>query len=220
MIHVETENQAIRNTKIAEENGADGVFLINHRISHKELQKVYLAVRNQFPKFWIGLNFLDLQREHALALMPRDANALWADDGGVHEAPTKGLAPRHGEAKHFSKLLDRSRWKGLYFGGVAFKTQKHANEPALLARYATAFMDVVTTSGVSTGRAPDHEKIREMKDAIGQHPIAIASGVTPENVLGYTLHTDCFLVATGVSDSFTELNPNRVRKFADVLASA
>ena len=81
-------------------------------------------------------------------------------------------------------------------------------------------MDVITTSGVSTGNAPDHGKIQEMKGVIGHHPLAIASGITPENVLGYTLYTDCFLIATGVSDSFTELNPSKVRKLADILANA
>ena len=51
-----------------------------------------------------------------------------------------------------------------------------------------------------------------MKQAIGDFPLAIASGITPENVKDYLEVADCFLVATGISNSFSELSPVRVRE--------
>ncbi len=72
----------------------------------------------------------------------------------------------------------------------------------------------MTTSGPGTGEAADIDKIRTMKSALGDHPLAIASGITPENVHEYLPYTDCFLVATGVSDSHTELNRAKVRALA------
>lgn len=50
-----------------------------------------------------------------------------------------------------------------------------------------------------------------MKAAVGDFPLAIASGITPENVGEYLPWCDCFLVATGISCSFEELDPERVR---------
>ena len=50
-----------------------------------------------------------------------------------------------------------------------------------------------------------------MKQALGEFPLGIASGITPENVSEYLDIADCFLVATGISTSFTELDPVRVR---------
>jgi predicted TIM-barrel enzyme len=41
--------------------------------------------------------------------------------------------------------------------------------------------------------------------------LAIASGITVQNVDRYLEWADCFLVATGISDSHTELNPSKVR---------
>jgi predicted TIM-barrel enzyme len=55
------------------------------------------------------------------------------------------------------------------------------------------------------------EKIARMKEAIGTHPLAIASGITPENVEQYLPIANCFLVATGISSDFTTLDPSRVR---------
>ena len=51
---------------------------------------------------------------------------------------------------------------------------------------------------------------RRMRQALGTFPLALASGVTPENVTDYLPFVDCFLVATGISKSFTELDPAKV----------
>ncbi len=76
---------------------------------------------------------------------------------------------------------------------------------------AARYMDVVTTSGPGTGESVDIDKIARMKKALGDTPLAIASGITPENVPDYLPHADSFLVATGISSSFEELDPARVR---------
>jgi protein-tyrosine-phosphatase len=95
---------------------------------------------------------------------------------------------------------------------VAFKYQRRVDDLAAAARTATRYMDVVTTSGPGTGLKAHRDKIAEMKNAIGGFPLGIASGITPENVVDYLDVADCFLVATGISDTFSELNPGRVRE--------
>jgi len=219
VIHVLNIKQALRNVRIAIENGADGVFLIDHNRSYNELLFTYFRVRADFPSAWIGLNFLDLNRNQALQKLPNGANGLWVDDGGIYEGIANGkVTYRSSEAENFLKLRTASGWPGIYFGGVAFKGQSIVTNPAMAASHAMNSIDVVTTSGISTGRAANYEKVQDMKDAIGDHPLALASGITPENVLEYTLYTDCFLVSTGVSNSPHELNPARVRKLADTLS--
>jgi predicted TIM-barrel enzyme len=49
-----------------------------------------------------------------------------------------------------------------------------------------------------------------MKLALGDLPLAIASGIAPENIRRYLPHADAFLVATGISRSFTELDPEKL----------
>jgi len=212
VIHVESIEQALRNVGIAEEGGADGVFLINHNIQHPQLIDCYLMVRKQFPTFWTGVNCLDLGRQ-ALGYIPRNTQGLWTDSAGMFENGHNPWAA----AEDFSRRRKEVRWDGIYFGGVAFKGQAPVTDVAAAALFAVPFVDVITTSGKQTGMVAEIEKIRKMKAAIGDHPLAIASGITPENVAKYMPHADCFLVATGISYSFFELNPYLVRDLEDAV---
>jgi predicted TIM-barrel enzyme len=206
--------QALRNTRIAQEAGADGVFLINHGSSHQDLLEVYTQVTAQFPGFWIGLNCLDLRPEEVFHHIPTATDGVWVDNAMIRE-DCQGQP----DAQAVRDIQKHLGWEGIYFGGVAFKYQREVRDLVAAARTATSFMDVVTTSGPGPGQAALPEKIRIMKEAIEDHPLAIASGVTPENVHDYLPFTDCFLVATGISRSFEELDPARVRLLVDRVRS-
>ena len=114
------------------------------------------------------------------------------------------------DADEILEARDAIGWMGLYFGGVAFKYQRRVNNLRSAARNARDYMDVVTTSGPRTGLAADIEKIRIMKKALDDFPLAIASGITPENVTEYLPYSDCYLVSTGISRNFEEFDPNLV----------
>ncbi|MBW2023646.1 MAG: adenine phosphoribosyltransferase, partial [Deltaproteobacteria bacterium] len=102
-------------------------------------------------------------------------------------------------------------WLGLYFEDVAFKYQRRVEDVAWATRLARSYMDVVTTSGPGMGQPAPLSKIVIMRQALGDVPLAIASGITPEDVGDYLDVADCFLVATGISRSFTEFDPDLVK---------
>ena len=206
VIHVQNRDQMLRNVDIARKNGADGVFLINHDIDSSQLLYCYEEARKRHPSWWIGLNILGLSAGDAQKLLPEDASGLWTDYAGVTD---EGNVQ---EASNFHKI--DTQWRGLYFGGVAFKYQSPVTDFEKVARYAIEYVDVITTSGEATGSAPPLEKIITMRKGAGVHPLAIASGMTPENVSAYLPYVDCFLVATGISDSHTELNATRTKEFS------
>ena len=214
VIHTDNHWQVIENVAISKDNGADGAFLINHVKPAHLLIEIYAKAREKFPNYWIGLNALDLTPTELLKRTPkellRSLNGVWSDNIGL----ASGLAENF---RHYCE--NEIGWHGLYFGGVAFKHQHDfTNDPqkaAYTALKALSFVDVITTSGAATGTPPPVEKIKAMKREIDDTPLAIASGLTPENVGSYLPFADCFLVATGVSDSFTQLNPYKVRAFHD-----
>jgi uncharacterized protein len=212
VIHVVNEEQALANAQIAKESGADGVFLINHETENLALLAVYQRVVAELPDLWIGLNFLDPSHE-TVRVIPETIAGLWTDNARIKETG--------GDSAIFSRwphcLRGRVGWEGVYFGGVAFKYQRPVSDLAAVAKAAVPFVDVVTTSGAGTGVAPDVGKIATMKDAIGEHPLAIASGITPANVRSFMPFADCFLVATGISRSSTELDPAKVCLLANQL---
>lgn len=210
VIHVEIEGQALRNAEVARSAGADGLFLINHMGSCEDLLAVHRRLHGEFPGWWIGVNCLDLDPEEVFTRLPAEVAGLWTDDAGIEER--RRDQPR---AETIASVRRESGWNGLYFGGVAFKYQRPVEDLARAAATATGFMDVVTTSGPGTGIAAERTKIAAMKEAMGDFPLAIASGITPENVGDYLDVADCLLVATGISRSFTELEPSGVRRLIE-----
>mmetsp|Transcript_34720 Transcript_34720/g.87292 ORF Transcript_34720/g.87292 Transcript_34720/m.87292 type:complete len:148 (+) Transcript_34720:140-583(+) len=138
------------------------------------------------------------------------------------------------ERARAAQVLAQARsahFDGLYFGGVCFKYQPHCSSSSSssssssatersyeeCARAAHRYMHVVTTSGVATGQQIDMDKLRTMRSAVGETGVlAVASGVTVENLPEQLPYLDCVLVATGVSDSFHELNTERIAALVEV----
>lgn len=212
---------ALENVLLAREAGADGVFLINHEGKAGYLLGLYAEVVEKVPDWWIGLNLLGVSPMRIFDLIarvtPLRPHGLWTDTGLIREGSA--------DQPEAELVLDRRRekwptWDGLYFGGVAFKYQNAVKDVAAVAKAAVPFMDVVTTSGPATGSAADPDKIRLMKIAMGDSPLAIASGLTVDNVHEFLPWASALLVATGVSKSFTQLDGPKLRAFVDRVRSA
>lgn len=215
VVHVENEKQAIQNTKIAKDAGCDGVFLIDMKpdAHYEELLKIQAKVRQEFPDFWLGVNFLDLETEDVFEKLNETIDGVWVDSSKINYDNGQQL-----DAELISQKRIDSGWDGLYFGGVAFKYQVVSSDPARDAKIARNFMDVVTTSGIGTGSAPDTEKIKSMKEAVGNFPLAIASGMSPENVKRFLPISDCFLTASSLLLPKTQnFDRKRMHTFVDTI---
>jgi predicted TIM-barrel enzyme len=210
VIHVASAEQALRNARIARDAGADGVFLINHRIAAPELLDAYRHVAAAHPDLWIGVNCLGVAARDVFRTLPDGVAGVWVDDAGIREGVDDQV-----EAEQTALARRRASAQPSYFGGAAFKYQRGVTDLEAVARIAARYVDVVTTSGPGTGEAPDVEKIRRMRRALPATPLAIASGITPENVDAYLPWADAFLVATGISRTFEELDPPRVRALVE-----
>ena len=215
IVHVSNRDQASRNVGVARDAGADGAFLISHgSVSDAELLDAYFAIAEAHRGFWLGVNCLGWGAEEVFTRAGNAVAGVWLDDAIIDETCAEQPAA--------ARVIEAQRavgWRGLYFGGVAFKYQRPVRDIARAARHAVDYVDVVTTSGPGTGKAAAPEKIRTMKQAIGEAPLAVASGVTPENVPDYLPWADCFLAATGISYTFDELDPDLVRDLVQVVRS-
>ena len=227
VIHVRDAAQAVRNAAVAIEAGAQGVFLINHDFPREELVPILGEVRSRFPSLWLGVNFLAVTGRDAFPVLGRlqaegvEIDAYWADDARIDE---RAAMDEQIEAAAIAAAREESGWTGLYFGGTAFKKQRPvaAADHETAARTAAGWMDAVTTSGVATGRAADRAKIAAFRRGCGDAPLALASGVTPENAAGYAPDVDAMLVATGINrdGDFYEIDPARLRRLLAVTRAA
>jgi len=214
VVHVANEVQAMRNAWVAHEAGPQGVFLISHgTMGWRELFHLQKKVAASFSGWWVGVNCLDLCAWDVMSRVSPGTSGVWVDNAHIHEDNTE-----QPEAEQVLQERQRRGWTGLYFGGVAFKYQRPVEDIARAADLASRYMDVVTTSGPGTGHAASVDKIAAMKQALGARPLAIASGITPQNVATFMPHADCFLVATGISTSFEELDPARVRALMEAVS--
>ena len=219
VIHVLETGRTIKNISKIIRSGASGCFLINHDFGVEEFVPIIMQVRAKFPALWLGVNFLATTGDRAFPILEKLSSkncyidAYWADDACIDE---------NGEnikAKSISEIRKKCNWEGLYFGGTAFKKQRSipVNRYKESAAYATQFMDVVTTSGPATGKEVDLEKIRLFRSGVKNKPLAIASGVSIENVVKYA-DVDCFLIATGINktNNFYDIDQEKLDKLMKI----
>lgn len=191
VIHYLNRDLALEQVGVARECGADGVFLISHQGDDCELVAVAARAKQQHPDFRIGINLLS---EDPLYAWNRAEGAgldmVWADDMGVDSTGGNAMAESMSRcARAFPDIQ--------LFASVAFKYRPHEPNPPLAAKMAQRLGFIPTASGSATGSAPEIQKIADMSAATdGQ--LAIASGMTPENVGDYARYLSDILVATGV----------------------
>jgi uncharacterized protein len=216
VIHVLDTPRTLENVRVLVGEGAAGCFLINHDFGVEPFEPIIRDVRNAFPSLWLAVNFLAVTGRDAFPVLGKlqaeacVVDAYWADDARIDEA-----ANIQTEAGEIDRVRQASGWTGLYFGGTAFKKQREVapEHYETSARKACPHMDVITTSGVATGKEADLTKIEAFRAGIGERPMALASGITPDNAHLYA-DVDCFMVATGINrqGNFYDIDPARLRR--------
>ena len=184
---------------IAQRAGARGVFLISHTGDDDLVVQRADSVKRAVSGFKVGINLLSTDNITALRLaIECNADMLWIDAPGV---TSQGITP---EARIFA---DAALYKPSLeiFASVAFKYQPVDNDPPAAAKKALAMGFKPTTSGVGTGSAPTVEKIASMS-AVVKGKLAVASGMTPDNVAAFAPYLSDILVATGVGKNEYEID--------------
>jgi len=206
VIHTINLEQVQYNTHLCHNNGINDVFLINHIIHNWKRASFdffnYLNwIKETYPDMNVGVNYLQLPTLDAIKETERIGfDYLWADKSYINK-----------NTLHEALLIKENISNVKYFGCVAFKYQKPEEDLEWTCKTATTFMDVVTTSGEATANAPSIEKIRAMKQYIGDIPLAIASGITPENKSSYEEWVDYFLVASSITGDGEMIIENRLK---------
>jgi hypothetical protein len=210
---------ALAQATVAQENGADGIFLIPDYAKGRELkataldQLLYTKVLcEKLPNFLIGVNFLC-----NISGIARDISLLRPNMLQIDGASVWGL--RKEQLPHTE-----------LFCGVAFKYSGNEDLTGEELRehcsIVAAVCDVPTTSGKATGYSAHIGKIKEIASYLPDGKrLGIASGVDLENVEDYlNAGVTDFLVATSLVTGVDEfkrdvLNPELVAALAEKIHS-
>lgn len=214
VIHYHDDEQSMRNAQIIVEAGGKAVMLIQMEGNDPEMVACAKRVKEAHPDLLVGINCLSASPSFALGMsIDQGFDMTWTDRQVTHSS----LDEENADAAHIASLLKTSP-SHLFFAGVAFKHQPFEPRADIAAKRAIAKRMIPTTSGIATGVSADTSFIEVLRSALpGNAPLGIASGVTPENVSSYAPFVSHILVSTGISSSFYELDPARLKL---LLASA
>lgn len=181
VIHMLNEKQVFANVDTCLDCDIKKIFLINHQVMNEELLHTAFQVKKQHSKLWVGINLLGLSTKESLNLdIPVDG--MWCDET---------ISEKEANCRKF---------QGIFFGGIAFKYQPQPKSLEEACLEITKVAEVATTSGEATGKAPSFEKIQTLRKYLGNHPLAIASGISVENIKNYAGLVDYVLVASSITD--------------------
>lgn len=202
VIHIKSDSpaQTMRNAEIAHRCGCEGVFLISMEGDNRRVVPLAQHVKAKFPELKVGVNLLGVDPFLAMGQsLAAGLHATWTDSPGVTSEAVRD------SALAVSELL-KDHPGHQFFGSVAFKYQPHEADPGAAALSASVLGMIATTSGSATGSAPEASKLADMRAVLGELPLAVASGITPENVAELGPYLSHILVSTGVSKSFYEFD--------------
>lgn len=212
VVHINAVEQAVAQTEVAFTQGADGVYLIDHHarsLDDNMTLEAFGAVVQEYDEQesrYVGVNILGATSLRAYRMVHQalsEGNIVRAPDGlWVDDATRTGTGNPY-DTRLFKDSLSSLRSCRL-LGGVAFKyTEGYTDSPVEAKNQVEVLhdaVDVVTTSGRGTGYAPTVEKIATMREAshlVGK-PLAVASGISSDNIQQYRGLIDEVLVASSV----------------------
>ncbi len=213
--------ETLADAEAAFAGGADAAVLIDEWASRAELEACVAAVRERHPDRLLGVNFLGSPEEPygyqgAFEIAERyGLQWVWTDFSGVDLIEEREEVSLHtieaARLRHFAQ--------GFYVSGVHMKYST-LKDPAKTieqsALQAMGFVDGVVVTGLKTGAPTDPEAVRRVKRVVGDYPVGVASGTSPENV-GALLGAgaEFFLVASAFQNAEKRVERDKVRAMVE-----
>jgi predicted TIM-barrel enzyme len=198
------------------ENGVDGVIV-----------ETYFGPYSAMTQ---ALTYLDA---NGLPI-PYGVNCLNVDALGFHAASTwhasfvqldsviGHLKPRDEESEQAFLDWMRSAYSGCVLGGVRFKYQPVLSQNSVEEdlRIAMGRCDGICVTQDRTGQETSLDKIRQFRQAIGNFPLVVAAGTTPENIRRSFAFADAAIVGSYFKDTYKddgELCAEHIRSLMQVV---
>lgn len=172
----------------------------------------------EFPNLKIGVNYLggpldpygyihgfQIAQKHNLPI-------VWTDFSGVD------LIEEHPEVSLHS--IESLRYQNAFYcSGIHMKygTLKNTNKSIeQSALQAMGWVDGIIMTGKKTGDPTDTQKVKNVRELIGNYPLGIASGLSSENALELLPWIDFALVNSSIADKEHHLIYEKVKSLTDL----
>lgn len=222
MIHLAGQNpvkRALEELALFEEEEVDGAIIENYHGSIKDVIATLQEIHKRKPKVVIGVNVLPNEFYQSLPLAQKyGADFVQLDQvAGVY---------RSGQLDFENyRQVKQQNPEIIVLGGV-WPKYYHPIEGSDLEKDLKMGMEraeAIVVTGAGTGQETPFDKIRRFREIIGEHPLVVGAGLTPDNAYEQLCRSNGAIVGTSLKIDDNTYNPmdrQRIRDFMSVVKEA
>jgi len=206
---------AIKEARIMDEAGFDGVIVENYFGDIADVEAVLQSLGGERPGCRVGINILG-NTEMAFVLADRYRVDFIQVDS------VSGHLPTDEDAAYGRRLSElRAGCDAVLLGGVRFKYMpvRSGRSEAEDLRIGMTRCDAIVVTSDATGQPTDMDKVRRFRDVLGPDtPLLIGAGLMPENVADRFSVADGGIVGSWLKDNHQDngqISPKHVEIFLD-----
>lgn len=200
----ETEEEVLalakKEIEIYESCGLDGVLVETYFGTYTQVEKVLSYLQNKESKVPYGVNCLNVDAMGFYLAEKYGCDFLQIDSVGGH------LKSRDDESLDAFFDFFREKCSAYLMGGIRFKYQPinsgRSTEEDL--KIGMERCDAICVTEDATGQKTSMKKIQQFRDAIGEFPLFVCAGVTPDNVKEQLRVADGVVVGSYFKDTYQD----------------
>jgi predicted TIM-barrel enzyme len=215
--HKDILDRTKREIDIYLSNGINTMIVENYFGSEDDVEGILGYMQKEYPDVRYGVNMLDNDFRGFEAAGKYGAKFIQLDSVAGHLSPDE------------DKLFDSniSQWRkntnAVVLGGVRFKYQPYRSGRSLTEdlKIGMRRCDAVVVTGSGTGVETELSKIIEFRAIIGDFPLIVGAGITPDNCEERLSITNGAIIGSYFKDSYRdegEVDTVHVKKIVDVIA--
>lgn len=182
------------------DNGVDGVLVETYFGTYYQVQKVLEYLKNEKQEIPYGVNCLNVDAMGFELANQYGCSFLQIDSVVGH------VKPRDEDSLDAFFKLYRAKCDAFLLGGVRFKYQPVLSNNSVDEdlKIAMGRCDAVCVTEDATGQETSLSKIVEFRNSLGEFPLFVCAGVTPDNVEEQLKYADGAVVGSYFKDNYTD----------------
>lgn len=222
MIHLAGQNpvkRALEELAVFEEEGIDGAIVENYHGSVQDVTQTLHETHKRKPNVVIGVNVLPNEFYQSLPFAQKyGADFVQLD----HVAGTY----RSGELNFESYKHVKSKHPDIIVLGGVWPKYYHPIEGSDLEQDLKTGIqraEAIVVTGAGTGKETPFDKIKRFREIIGDHPLVVGAGLTPDNAYEQLCISNGAIVGTSLKlddNTYNPIDRQRVRDFMSVVREA
>lgn len=222
MIHLAGQNpiqRALEELAVFEEEGINGAIIENYHGSLQDVIETLQETHKRKPNVIIGVNVLPNEFHQSLPL---------AQQYGAEFVQLDQVAGtyRSGELDFESYKDVKSEHPDIIVLGGVWPKYHHPIEGSDLEKDLKTGIqraEAIVVTGAGTGKETPFDKIKKFRETIGDHPLVVGAGLTPDNAYEQLRISNGAIVGTSLKlddNTYNPIDRQRVRDFMSVVREA